>query len=68
MCFQDEVSVFLKQGIHQNHIKPLDINMISAAYIGTVSATAKRNINGRFALTEEDLKKMVAIIWDGIKF
>ncbi|MGV3761609.1 TetR/AcrR family transcriptional regulator [Parapedobacter sp.] len=67
VCFQDEVSVFLKQGVQDGHIKPLDINIISAAYIGTVSATAKRNIHGRFALKEEDLKKMVAIIWDGIK-
>ena len=67
VCFQDEVSVFLKQGVEEGHIKPLDINIISAAYIGTVSATAKRNIHGRFALKEEDLKKMVAIIWDGIK-
>jgi len=65
--FQDEVSVFLKQGILEKHIKPLDINIISAAYIGTVSATAKRNIHGRFALTEEELKQMVAIIWNGIK-
>ncbi|MFB2118675.1 TetR/AcrR family transcriptional regulator [Parapedobacter sp. 2B3] len=67
VCFQDEVSVFLKQGIQEGYIKPLDINIISAAYIGTVSATAKRNIHGRFALKEEDFKKMVAIIWDGIK-
>lgn len=67
VCFQDEVSVFLKQGIQEGYIKPLDINIISAAYIGTISATAKRNIHGRFALKEEDLKKMVAIIWDGIK-
>lgn len=67
VCFQDEVSVFLKQGIQEGYIKALDINIISAAYIGTVSATAKRNIHGRFALKEDDLKKMVAIIWDGIK-
>ncbi len=67
VCFQDEVSVFLKQGVQEGYVKPLDINIISAAYIGTVSATAKRNIHGRFALKEEDLKKMIAIIWDGIK-
>ncbi|MEC3880935.1 TetR/AcrR family transcriptional regulator [Parapedobacter sp. 10938] len=67
VCFQDEVSVFLKQGVQEGYIKPLDINIISAAYIGTISATAKRNIHGRFALKEEDLKKMIAIIWDGIK-
>lgn len=66
--FQDEVSVFLKQGVREGYIKTLDINIISAAYIGTISATAKRNIHGRCALKEEDLKKMVAIIWDGIKY
>lgn len=64
---QDEISELLKQGIQEDYIKELDINIISAAYIGTISATAKRNINGHFALQEEDLKKMVAIIWDGIK-
>lgn len=67
VCFQDEVSNFLKQGINEGHIKPLDINIISAAFIGTVSATAKRNINGHFAIGEDNLKKMVGIIWDGIK-
>ncbi len=67
VCFQDEVSSFLKQGITEGYIKPLDINIISAAFIGTVSATAKRNIGGRFAIAEENLKKMVGIIWEGIK-
>ena len=57
ICFQDEVSVFLKQGVRDGYIKPLDINIISAAFIGTVSATAKRNINGRFAFEEEDLHR-----------
>lgn len=66
-CFQDEVSNFLRQGVEDGYIKPLDINIISAAFIGTVSATAKRHINGRFTFKEEDLKKMVGIIWDGIK-
>ncbi|MFC3196990.1 TetR/AcrR family transcriptional regulator [Parapedobacter deserti] len=65
--FQDEMSNFLKQGVDEGHIKPLDINIISAAFVGTVSATAKRHINGRFTFKEEDLKKMVGIIWDGIK-
>lgn len=67
VCFQDEVSVFLKQGIREGHIKRLDINIISAAYLGTVSATAKRHNNGRFTFDEQDMKHMVGIIWDGIK-
>ena len=67
ICFHDELSNFLKQGIEDNHIKQLDINIISAAFIGTVAATAKRHINGHFTFQEDDMKNMVGIIWDGIK-
>ncbi|QEH42508.1 TetR/AcrR family transcriptional regulator [Chitinophaga sp. XS-30] len=67
MCFQDEVSLFLKEGINSGHIKQLDINIISAAFLGTVIATAKRSNNPMFRFNEEDLRNMVGIIWDGIK-
>ncbi|WP_257667071.1 TetR/AcrR family transcriptional regulator [Parapedobacter tibetensis] len=67
ICFQDELTKFLKQGIEKGHIKALDVNIINAAFIGTVAATAKRHINGYFIFEEEDMKKMVGIIWDGIK-
>jgi AcrR family transcriptional regulator len=67
MCFQDEVSLFLKQGIQDGHIKPLDIHIISAAYIGTITATAKRFLNPQFKFENQDLRTMVQIVWDGIK-
>lgn len=67
VCLQDELSKFLKQGVEENHIKKLDINIISSAFIGTVAASAKRHTNGRFTFQEEDMKNMVGIIWDGIK-
>src|SRR5690606_10441836 len=35
VCFQDEVSNFLHQGVSGVHIKPMDVNIISAAYVGT---------------------------------
>lgn len=67
VCFQDEISLFLKEGIHGGHVKQLDINIISAAFLGTVIATAKRSTSRYFKFNEEDLKNMVGIIWDGIK-
>ncbi len=67
ICFHDELSVFLKEGIEEGYIKRLDINIISAAFIGTIAATAKRHINGRFTFKEDDMRNMVGIIWDGIK-
>lgn len=67
ICFQDEISNFLYSGVTSGHLKPLDINIISAAFLGTVAATAKKHNNGPFQFNEDDMKKTVAIIWDGIK-
>lgn len=67
VCFQDEISLFLKEGIRDGYIKQLDINIISAAFLGTVIATAKRGTSQYFKFSEEDLENMVGIIWDGIK-
>lgn len=64
---QNEMSNFLQQGIDEGHIKPLDINILSAAFIGTVTATAKRHTNGHYAFDESSMNEMVTIIWDGIK-
>lgn len=67
VCFQDEISLFLREGIDSGYIKKLDINIISAAFLGAVSATAKRHNNGYFTFDEVDLRSMAGIIWDGIK-
>lgn len=64
---QNEMSNFLQQGIDEGHIKSLDINILSAAFIGTVTATAKRHTNGHYAFDESSMNEMVTIIWDGIK-
>lgn len=64
---QDEMSRFLEQGIDEGHVKPLDINILSAAFIGTVTAAAKRHISGHYSFDEHAMHEMVAIIWDGIK-
>ncbi|MGK6351257.1 TetR/AcrR family transcriptional regulator [Parapedobacter sp. DT-150] len=64
---QNEMADFLRQGIDDGHIKPLDINILSAAFIGTVTATAKRHTNGHYAFDETSMNEMVTIIWNGIK-
>ncbi|SFC48849.1 DNA-binding transcriptional regulator, AcrR family [Parapedobacter composti] len=64
---KNEMSNFLEQGIGKNHIKPLDINILTAAFMGTVTAAAKRHINGHYAFNETAMREMVSIIWDGIK-
>jgi len=64
---QNEMSSFLQQGIDEGHIKALDINILSAAFIGTVTATAKRHLNGQYSFDESSMNEMVTIIWNGIK-
>jgi Transcriptional regulator len=64
---QNEMSVFLQQGLDQEIIKPLDINVITSAFIGTANAVAKRHINGHHAFDEASMNEVVNIIWDGIK-
>lgn len=67
ICFQDEISMFLREGIETGYLKELDLNIISAVYLGTVATTAKRHNNGYFTYDEEDLRSVAGIIWDGIK-
>src|SRR5690606_4828109 len=67
MCsvqMQNEMANFLQQGIETGHIKPLDINILGAAFIGTVTATAKRHINGHYSFDEASMNEMVTIIWN----
>lgn len=66
-CLQDEVGLFLEYGIKQNEIKDLDINILSAAFIGTVISTARRHIYGHYQFNASSMNDMAGIIWDGIK-
>lgn len=67
LCLQDEVGLFLEYGIKQNAIKNLDINILSAAFIGTVISTARRHIYGHYQFDASSMRDMAGIIWDGIK-
>ncbi len=64
---QHVMTDFLQLGIDEGHIKQLDINILSAAFIGTVTATAKRHTHGHYAFDKTSMNEMVTIIWDGIK-
>lgn len=67
VCGQDKVSAFLKEGISRGHIKDVDENVVSSAFIGTAVAVAKRTNNGTFVFEEKHLGHMLSILWDGIK-
>lgn len=66
-CLQDEVSNFLEEGIRNHQIKNLDIQIISAAFIGTVIATVRKHHMGEFIFDRSHMEEMAGIIWDGIR-
>lgn len=66
-CLQDEVSAFLEEGIRNQQIKNLDIQIISAAFIGTVIATVRKHHLGEFIFDQSHMEEMAEIIWDGIR-
>jgi AcrR family transcriptional regulator len=66
-CLQGEVALFLESGIQMQIIKKLDINILSAAFVGTVIATAKRYNYGHYKFDDTQMNEMAGIIWDGIK-
>lgn len=67
ICGQDMVEVFLREGSRDGHIKDVDENVISAAFIGTAVAAAKRTNNETFIFNESHMHHMLTILWDGIK-
>lgn len=67
VCGQDMMRVFLAEGISEGHIKDVDENVISAAFIGTAVAVAKRTTNKTFVFQDSHMKHMLVILWDGIK-
>ena len=64
---RDELAEFFQRGIESGYVKPLDINLLSAAFIGSVTATAKGHLHGHYSFDESSMNEMVRIIWDGIK-
>jgi len=58
---------FLKRGVEEKFIKPLDEKIISAAYIGAAITYAKTIVYGKTEHNEQQLTDLIDIIWIGIK-
>ncbi len=67
VCGQDTVGDFLQEGILGGHIKEMDVNVVSSAFIGTAIAAAKRTSNRTFVFEDDHKNHMLSILWEGIK-
>ncbi len=59
---------FIQAGIADKAIKPLNEQIICAAYIGAAITYAKNIVYGRNEHNEQELTDLITIIWDGIKY
>ena len=58
---------FILRGIQEKHIKPLDVKVISSAYIGASISYAKSIVYDKTEFNEQQLTDLIDIIWTGIK-
>lgn len=67
VTLQDQISFLIQEGIDAGHLKNIDINILSSAFIGTVIATAKRHTHSHFKFDKQQMQQMMGVIWDGIR-
>lgn len=65
--YEDNFSSFFLTGIKNGYLKNYSIRIISSVFIGGLTNAAKKHKNGSHPITEEELKIMASIIWDGLK-
>ncbi len=62
-----EIIDFFNYGIKEDKIKQLDRHLLAPVFHGTVISTARHHVNGHYKYTNESLRNVAQIIWDGIK-
>ena len=67
LFYEDNFSSFFLKGIKDGHLKDYNIRIISSVFIGGLTSAAKKNKNGSYRISEDELRIMASIIWDGLK-
>jgi TetR/AcrR family transcriptional repressor of multidrug resistance operon len=65
--YNQEMIEFFNYGIENDYIKKIDDHLISPVFHGSIISTAKQHITGRYTFSQQALKNVAEIIWDGIK-
>lgn len=65
--YNQEMIEFFNYGIENGHIKKIDDHLISPVFHGSILSTAKQHLTNRYTFSQEALKNVAEIIWDGIK-
>ncbi len=62
-----DVTAFFNDGMDKGFIKKMDKEILSPVVRGSITASARLHLAGKHAFSEEDLDKVVDIVWSGIK-
>ncbi|MDQ3292288.1 MAG: TetR/AcrR family transcriptional regulator [Bacteroidota bacterium] len=63
---QNIITRFVKAGIDTGILKPINYKLMGTMVHSSVITTAKVKLNNQLPLSEDELKQVVEIIWDGI--
>lgn len=58
---------FYEQGIRNNYFKSIDTKLLMPTIKGTLVAAANFQLTEHIVFTEEDIRVVINMIWDGIK-
>jgi TetR/AcrR family transcriptional repressor of multidrug resistance operon len=65
--FLEKVITFFQYGIDNEYFKNIDSRLLGPTIKGTIVAAANFTLSEHSVYSEEDIKEVVKIIWDGIK-
>ncbi|MFZ4862953.1 TetR/AcrR family transcriptional regulator [Sphingobacterium sp. Mn56C] len=64
---ENNIQNFLLKGIEAKILKPVDIVVLKAAFIGPLITFTKAIIFGKMEFSDEQLEQLINIIWNGVK-
>lgn len=62
-----EVKDFFNSGMENGHLKKMNKEILTPVVRGSITASARLHLSGKHTFQEEDLDKIVDLVWSGIK-
>lgn len=63
----ENISNFFNHGIEKGFIKNMNREILTPVIRGSITATARLHLSGKYTFNDEDLDKIMDIVWSGIK-
>lgn len=65
--YEDNFFSFFTSGMEAGYIKKIGVHIITPVFMGGLTIAAKKQNNGDYTFTVDELQEMATIMWDGLK-